>query len=141
VQRSLADAVRFRESDDTARIRRWAGITLHGCPEEKGCFNAIEASGPHGEAGPPPSGPKHQRPADKPAATSFHGASFIMAVELTSRGPRARTILTYSQSANPASAHYRDQTLLFSRKQWVTGRFTEAEINADSNLQTETVHD
>jgi acyl-homoserine-lactone acylase len=55
--------------------------------------------------------------------------------------PTSRTILTYSQSANHAPAHYRDQTLLFSRKQWVTGRFTEAEINADPKLQTETVHD
>ena len=44
VQRAFADAVRFGGSDrDTGRARRWAGITLHGCPEEKGCFNAIEA--------------------------------------------------------------------------------------------------
>jgi acyl-homoserine-lactone acylase len=62
-----------------------------------------------------------------------------MAVELTPQGPRARTILAYSQSANPTSDHYRDQTVLFSRKRWVTGRFTEAEINADPNLRTQTV--
>ena len=62
-----------------------------------------------------------------------------MAVELTPHGPRARTILTYSQSANPASPHHRDQTVLFSHKQWVTERFTEAEINADPHLQTTTL--
>jgi acyl-homoserine-lactone acylase len=119
VQRAFADAVRFRQIDQVAsRARRWAGITVHGCPEEKGCFNAIEADG-----------------------RSIQGSSFIMAVELTPHGPRARTILTYSQSANPTSPHYRDQTVLYSRKQWVTGRFTEAEINADPHLQTMTVHD
>jgi acyl-homoserine-lactone acylase len=31
--------------------------------------------------------------------------------------------------------------ILFSRKQWVTERFTEAEINADPHLQTTTLHD
>jgi acyl-homoserine-lactone acylase len=116
VQRALADAVRFPGIN--GRARRWAGITLHGCPEEKGCFNAIEADG-----------------------RSIQGSSFIMAIELTPHGPRARTILTYSQSANPTSPHHRDQTVLYSQKQWVTERFTEAEINADPHLQTTTLHD
>jgi acyl-homoserine-lactone acylase len=145
VRRALADAVRFLRSNGPARSApRWAGITLHGCLEEKGCFNVIEASGPIGppprRTGPPP-GPKNQRPGGKPPATSIEGSSFIMAVELTPHGPRARTILTYSQSANPASPHHRDQTVLFARKQWVTERFTEDEINADPHLQTTTVHD
>ena len=147
VKRAFADAVRFLPSNHIAgSARRWAGIPLHGCPEEKGCFNVIEAQGPGigfqigsppGQAEPPPSDPKRERP----AAISIVGSSFIMAVELTPHGPRARTILAYSQSANPASPHYRDQTVLFSRKQWVTERFTEAQINADPKLQTENVHD
>ena len=33
VRRAFADAVRFRLSNGTAR--RWAGITLHGCPERE----------------------------------------------------------------------------------------------------------
>jgi acyl-homoserine-lactone acylase len=147
VRRAFADAVRFLQSNGTVGgARRWAGIPLHGCPEEKGCFNAIEATGQTGlQIGPPArqtgpqSGPRPQRPAGMSAATSIQGSSFIMAVELTPNGPRARTILTYSQSANPDSPHYRDQTLLFSRKQWVTQRFTDAEINADPRLQTTTL--
>jgi acyl-homoserine-lactone acylase len=146
VQRALADAVRSLQSDDTARsAREWAGIALHGCPEEKGCFNVVEVEGagvqivrPPGQTAPPP-GSRPERPAGKPPAPSVHGASFIMAVELTADGPRTRTILTYSQSANPASPHHRDQTLLFSRKQWVTERFTEADIDADPQLQTTTL--
>jgi acyl-homoserine-lactone acylase len=67
------------------------------------------------------------------------GSTFIMATELTPRGPRTRTILTYSESANPDSPHYTDQTVLFSRKQWVAERFTEAQINADPGLQVTTL--
>ncbi|HEX8856796.1 MAG TPA: penicillin acylase family protein, partial [Thermoleophilaceae bacterium] len=157
VQRALADAVRLLRSNRTAaRARRWAGITLPGCPAEKGCFNVIEASEPitppprkpgrrQGQTGPQPSrigtpaSARRQRPSRKPPG--IFGSSFIMAVELTSQGPRARTILTHSQSANPASPHYRDQTVLFASRHWVTERFTEAEINADPHLQTTTLHD
>lgn len=60
-----------------------------------------------------------------------------MAVELTRAGPRARTILTYGQSADPTSAYFTDQTRLYAAKRWVTGRFTEAEIARDPAL---TVH-
>ncbi|MEV4752289.1 hypothetical protein ACFQVD_09805 [Streptosporangium amethystogenes subsp. fukuiense] len=48
-------------------------------------------------------------------------------------------MLTYSLSADPTSAHHTDQTVLFSRGQWVTGRFTGAEIAADPQLRTTTV--
>ena len=145
VRRAFADAVRFFQSDPTSgSARRWAGVSLPGCPDEQGCFNAIqetasETGPPPGETGPPP-GARGQRPVDMPPATSIHGTSFLMAVELTAHGPRTRTILTHSESANPASPHYRDQTVLFSRKQWVTERFTEAEISADPHLQTTTLH-
>ncbi|MFE4756724.1 penicillin acylase family protein [Streptomyces mirabilis] len=68
------------------------------------------------------------------------GSSFLMAVELTPDGPRAHTLLTYGQSSNPASPHYTDQTRLFSRKQWVTERFTQAEITGDPALTVTTLH-
>ena len=150
VQRALADAARFLRRNQTARSApRWAGITVHGCLGEKGCFNVIEVEAadsppgpPPGETGPqtgPPPDPRNQRPGGTPPA--IFGSSFIMAVELTPHGPRARTILTHSQSANPASPHHSDQTALFSRRRWVTERFTEAEINADPHLQTTTLHD
>src|SRR5262249_42371373 len=37
VRRSLADAARFLKRERTPN--RWAGISLPGCPDEKGCFN------------------------------------------------------------------------------------------------------
>jgi hypothetical protein len=43
-----------------------------------------------------------------------------------------RTILTYSQSTDPASPWYADQTQMFSNKQWVDEAFCESEIAADT---------
>ncbi|MFE4821989.1 penicillin acylase family protein [Streptomyces sp. NPDC056704] len=89
-----------------------------------GCFDVMDAS-PDSGTGTPPAG--------------VFGSS-LMAVELTPDGPRAHTLLTYGQSSNPASPHYTDQTRLFSRKQWVTERFTQAEITGDPALTVTTLH-
>jgi acyl-homoserine-lactone acylase len=67
------------------------------------------------------------------------GSSFVMALEYTAQGPRAQAFLTYSQSGDPASALYYDQTELFSAKKWRRILYTEAEIKADPNLKTRTV--
>jgi len=64
------------------------------------------------------------------------GTSFLMALEYTEKGPRAQAFLTYSQSGDPASPQFYDQTQLFSDKQWRPIRFTEQEIQADRNLKT-----
>ena len=59
-----------------------------------------------------------------------------MALEYTEKGPRAQAFLTYSQSGDPTSPQFLDQTQLFSDKQWRPIRFTEQEIRADRNLKT-----
>jgi acyl-homoserine-lactone acylase len=52
------------------------------------------------------------------------GSSFIQAVHLTgAKCPKASMILTYSQSENPRSKHYADQTRLYSKKGWAMDRF------------------
>ncbi|MEU1007480.1 penicillin acylase family protein [Streptomyces sp. NPDC005890] len=64
------------------------------------------------------------------------GSSHIQAVGWNgSRCPVARTLLTYSQSSNPNSPHYNDQTRLFSRQQWVTPRFCEKDILSSPALE------
>jgi hypothetical protein len=45
-------------------------------------------------------------------------------------------MLTYSQSTNPASPHYKDLTEFYSQKGWVDVRYKEADILADPNLET-----
>ncbi|WP_317453525.1 penicillin acylase family protein [Streptomyces sp. CBMA152] len=65
------------------------------------------------------------------------GSSFIQQVRFTAEGPpEAYSVLTYSQSANPNSPHYADQTKLFSAGQWVTERYTEDQITASPVLET-----
>lgn len=59
------------------------------------------------------------------------GSSFIMALEYTDSGPRAVALLTYSQSGDPKSPQFYDQTELFSAKKWRRILFTEKEIAAD----------
>ncbi|KAA2265212.1 hypothetical protein F0L68_05020 [Solihabitans fulvus] len=128
VQHALADTVQFFQANhipvDEALgdAQRYATVPLPGCLGPEGCFNVVSSNPPLGADG---------RYAD---LTQGHGSSFIMAVELTRDGPRTSTLLTYSESANPDSPHHTDQTVLFSHRQWVTERFTEAEINADPHL-------
>ncbi|MEV4836491.1 penicillin acylase family protein [Nonomuraea sp. NPDC049486] len=128
VPAALADAVRFFRVNDlpltlTPGQAQWYGaVPVPGCTEAEGCFDRIRARGALGEEG---------RYEDVDT-----GSSFLMAVELTPSGPRARTVLTYSLSADSTSPHHADQTELFSRGRWVTGRFTEAEIRAYPGLTT-----
>jgi acyl-homoserine-lactone acylase len=63
------------------------------------------------------------------------GSSFVMALEYTAGGPRAQAFLTYSQSGDPASPLYYDQTELFSAKKWRRILFTDAEIKSDPKLK------
>ncbi|MFJ5263205.1 penicillin acylase family protein [Streptomyces sp. NPDC088387] len=64
------------------------------------------------------------------------GSSYIQAVGWDGgRCPVARTLLTYSQSSDPDSSHYSDQTRLFSGERWVTSRFCEKDILSSPALR------
>jgi acyl-homoserine-lactone acylase len=67
------------------------------------------------------------------------GTSFLMALEFTAAGPRARAFLTYGQSGDGASPHFLDQTKLYSEKAWRPILFAEGDIAADPQLVTVTV--
>lgn len=60
------------------------------------------------------------------------GTSYLQAVGFTAEGPRARALLAYSQSTNPDSPHYADQTERFSKRDWVELPFTRAQIDAQA---------
>ncbi|RYZ39247.1 MAG: acylase [Myxococcaceae bacterium] len=68
-----------------------------------------------------------------------NGSSFVMAMQFTDAGPAANAVLTYSESGDPKSPHYVDQTQLFSQKQWRPILFTDAQIAGDSALVETTV--
>ena len=67
----------------------------------------------------------------RPGVIGF-GSSYVQAVTWKHGDacPEADTILTYSESANPGSPHYADQTELFSHRQWVTAYFCPAQVRA-----------
>jgi acyl-homoserine-lactone acylase len=100
-----------------------ARIPIHGSRHDEGAFNVITAAFAPGVGYP----------------KILHGSSFVMAVELGRRGPSGRQILTYSQSTNPNSPYYADQTRLYSGKGWDTIKYTDAQLAADPNLRIYTV--
>jgi acyl-homoserine-lactone acylase len=95
-------------------------IPIHGDRHESGAFNVINAQFTPG--------------AGYPNVTS--GASFVMAVSLGRHGPSGRLLLTYSQSTNPNSPYYADQTRVYSAKGWDSIKYTRSQLAADPNLRT-----
>jgi acyl-homoserine-lactone acylase len=91
---------------------------MSGCPDDEGCFNILttkrDAAGNY---------------------VPYTGSSFVMAAELRKHGPpRGRAILRYSQSENPRSPYYEDQTRLYSQERWLPLRFTERQIRRDAGF-------
>ena len=94
-------------------------IPIHGCSEIEGCFNIITTD-------------RDEQGRYDPRT----GASFVMAAAFNDRGrPRGKAILSYSQSENPESPHYADQTRLFSQRRWLTMRYTERQIRRDPDYE------
>ena len=71
----------------------------------------------------------------------FHGSSYIQVVGFDDAGPVADAVLTYSQSTDPASPTFADQTRMYAAKRWVRLPFTRAAIAADPSLTRKTVSD
>ena len=95
-------------------VRGEAHIPVHGGSGALGVLNVQQA---RPEAG---------------GLVPFHGSSYIQVVSFDDAGPVADAVLSYSQSTDPASPHYGDQTRLYSAKQWVRLPFTPAQIAAAS---------
>jgi len=69
----------------------------------------------------------------------FYGASTLTVVSFEERVPKARGFLTYSQSSNPESPFFADQTRRFSEKAWIDLPFSEAAIHADPSYTSRLV--
>jgi acyl-homoserine-lactone acylase len=68
-----------------------------------------------------------------------YGSSFMMAVTFDDKGPVGKHILTYSQSSEPDSPHYTDETERYGKGQWLDILFHDAEIDASAGVTSETV--
>ncbi|KEO91396.1 acyl-homoserine-lactone acylase [Erythrobacter longus] len=71
--------------------------------------------------------------------TPVHGSSYIQIVGFDEDGPVADAILSYSQSTDPASPFYADQTRLYSQKKWHRLPFSDEEIEAARIGETLTI--
>lgn len=129
----LASAAQVAEQGLTAQ-ERWGDIQafnsgnqrtpIHGGPSELGVYNAIQSVA--GEGG-------------KREVVS--GSSYLQVVTFDDAGPKAQGLLAFSLSSDPQSAHSRDQTEAFSRKEWALLPFTEAQIKADANYRLQVIHE
>ncbi len=113
-----------RLGDVQRETRGQERIPIHGGAGPEGVFNVITVESLEPKLG----------------WTSIrHGASWIMTMEFTDRGPVSQGILTYSESTDSTSPHHSDQTRLYSQKGWDDLRFTEEAVEAgtESRLKIE----
>lgn len=93
-------------------------IAIHGGPHAAGVLNM-----------------QRSRPVEG-GITPVHGSSYIQIVGFDEAGPVADAILSYSQSTNPASPHYADQTRNYAAKTWYRLPFSDEEIKAEQIGET-----
>ena len=109
--------------DKQAEPRGSERIAIPGCSEGEGCFNIIST-----------------RRDDQGNYDPYTGSSFVMVAGFDAKGsPSGSAILSYSQSENPLSPHFADQTKLFSQEQWLPMRFTESAIKGDPDYSRRVV--
>ncbi|OYX48654.1 MAG: hypothetical protein B7Y90_09475 [Alphaproteobacteria bacterium 32-64-14] len=101
--------------DVQAETRNGVRIPIHGGAGPEGVFNVISVQNETLEP-------------EKGWTSIRHGASWIYVVEFTDEGPKSQGFLTYSQSTDPSSPHYSDQTELYSKKGWDDLLFRDEDV-------------
>lgn len=102
--------------------RRGRAIPIHGGSGALGVYNVIRSM---------PSGNSRRE--------VVSGSSYVQVVAFEPSGPRAETVLAFSESLDPDSPYFADQTELFSRKEWVRVPFSDSEIEADPAFRRQTL--
>jgi len=132
VQESLSDAVTYMNGKGIPLDASWHDyqyvtkngekIPIPGGPGGQGVFNVTTAV-------------KNQTTGVYDGVR--HGSSFIITASMNgAKCPDVKTILTYSQAAtNEQSAHYADQTKLYSNGGWVTDRFCPSQQKKSPGLR------
>jgi len=68
-----------------------------------------------------------------------YGSSILMAVGFGANGPEGWQLLTYSNSSEHDSPHFKDQTEMYAKGKMLKLRYTDDDIKADATFKTETV--
>jgi acyl-homoserine-lactone acylase len=99
---------------EVQRAPQAGAAPMPGCLEGDGCYAAIGSSFP--------------TPTSKQAEVTG-GTSIVMFTELQAgHEPVAKALLAYSQSEDPTSPYYEDQTQRFSKNEWITLPWTPASV-------------
>jgi acyl-homoserine-lactone acylase len=107
---------------EVQRAPQAGAAPLPGCLEGDGCYAAIGSSFP--------------TPTSKQAEVTG-GTSIVMFTELQAgHEPVAKALLAYSQSEDPTSPYYEDQTQRFSKNEWITLPWTPASVAEDAIAPT-----
>ncbi|MDO8862149.1 acylase [Haliea sp. E1-2-M8] len=115
-------------------------IPLHGGNGYEGVANLMVSDIPEHPIAPPEPTPVAGSPLLTDAGYPIiHGSSFILALGFDDDGPVAEALLTYSQSGNPESPHFSDQTDLYRNKQWRPALFDRAAVEADMQSRLELI--
>lgn len=122
--------------------RSEARIPIHGGNSSDGVTNIVTWSGRSSSSEPAP-----QRGEAVAIGSSLrregyrinYGTSFVMTVDYTGDDVQAWALLVYGQTGDRTSPLFDSQTTAFSEKQWRQVAFTDAQIEADADLETYTV--
>ncbi|MGZ9706498.1 bifunctional acylase PvdQ [Pseudomonas sp. GNP013] len=107
-------------------VSRWGDVQvsgqtpMHGGPQELGIYNAMQTV---------------PRADGKREVVS--GTSYLQIVTFDDKGPQALGVLAFSESSNPDSKYSNDQTQAFAEKKLRPLPFTDAQIQADPQYQTQ----
>lgn len=129
VMEALANAVEFIADNGLPLNAAWGDvhfdtrrngeiIPIHGGPGGHGVYNAVGTGFAPGEGYTP----------------IRRGSSIIMGITFDRWCPVARGVLSYSQSSDPESPHFSDQTRLFSKEGWQDLPFSPKQIRRDPNF-------
>ena len=103
---------------EVQRAPQAGAAPLPGCLEGDGCYAAIGSS--------------FLTPTSKQAEVTG-GTSIVMFTELQAgHEPVSKALLAYSQSEDPTSPYYEDQTQRFSKNEWITLPWTPASVAEDA---------
>jgi acyl-homoserine-lactone acylase len=120
------DAANIALDAPWGEVQRWTAngvaIPIHGGPGTLGILNMQEA-----------------RPGPGGGLVPVHGTSYIQIVGFDDAGPVADAILSYSQSTNPASPHFADQTRAYAVKGWHRLPFSAADIAGHAIADTKRI--
>ncbi|AQH01123.1 acylase [Burkholderia sp. KK1] len=111
-------AIDSRRGDILYTTRNGARVPLYGGCDEAGYFTIVCA----------------RRPLDRqgyPMDASGQGDSYVQVVTFGENGVEADTMLSHSESDDPASPHSGDATRAFAAKRWLRFPFSEQAIDSD----------